>query len=66
MTLECLVSNTLRKQNMSTIKDEEELYQNLKNLSIICVCTCVCGHWTGMMDCESRRQVSQRTKLKGI
>ena len=44
MTLECLVSNPLRKQNelywwvpegrnMSTINDEEALYQNLKNLS---------------------------------
>ena len=52
MTLECLVSNPLRKQmfhqdyidlrsfviegrNMSTIKDEEELCQDLKNHSII-------------------------------
>ena len=44
MTLDCLVSNPLRKQmfhqdyidlSSLTIKDEEELYQNLKNLSII-------------------------------
>ena len=33
MTLDCLVLNPLR--NMSTIKDEEELYQSLKNLSIV-------------------------------
>ena len=36
ITLECLVSNPLKK-NKVTIKDEEALYQNLINLSSISI-----------------------------